>query len=304
MRPLPPLNALRAFEAAARHKSFTRAAEELHVTQAAISHQVKALEERIGVPLFRRSPRALSLTAEGEALLPDLRGAFDRMALAIDRVGKMAGSRSLNVSLVTTFALTWLVPRLHRFQERHPDIEVRMTTQQRLVDLGREDVDVAVRFTAEPDETLHSVRLFNDRLTPLCGKRYRDRVKTFDDLRRVPLIDTAFKPEWPIWLKAMGLELQPQRALQFDSTAICVEAAIEGAGVAIGPPDLFLPEFEAGKLFQPFEQLVESGQSWWLVCTHAMAERPKVKAFRDWMTEEVARDLKKAAAPKKARKAS
>src|SRR5438552_2405540 len=135
--------ALRAFEAAARHASFTHAAEELHVTQAAVSHQVKALEERLGVALFVRRPRGLEITSEGEALLPDLRDAFDRMTNALERVGRKANSGTLNVSLVTTFALGWLAPRLHRFQAKHPEIEVRMTTTQRRVDFAREDFDCA-----------------------------------------------------------------------------------------------------------------------------------------------------------------
>ena len=138
-----PLNALRAFEAAARHASFTHAAEELHVTQAAVSHQVKALEERLGVALFVRRPRGLEITGEGQALLPDLRDAFDRMTNALERVGRKANSGTLNVSLVTTFALGWLAPRLHRFQAKHPEIEVRMTTALRQVDFAREDFDCA-----------------------------------------------------------------------------------------------------------------------------------------------------------------
>ncbi len=292
-RTLPPLNALRAFEAAARHGSFVAAADELSVTPAAISHQVKALEDRLDVALFRRLARGLALTAEGEALLPDLRDAFDRMALALDRVGRQASARVLTISLVTTFLLAWLVPRLHRFQTKHPDIEVRMTTTRDAVDFGREDIDAAVRFAARPEDGLFAMKLFNDVLTPLCGRRYRDRLKTFDDLRKVPLIDTAFLPEWPIWLEAMGLQsLKPRQSMAFDSTKIAVEAAIEGAGVALGPPDLFREEIEEGRLFQPFPQVVESGKAWWFVCPATTAERPKIKAFRAWLDEELEREAK------------
>lgn len=256
-----PLNALRAFEAAARHASFTHAAEELHVTQAAVSHQVKALEERLGVALFVRRPRGLEITSEGEALLPDLRDAFDRMTNALERVGRKANSGTLNVSLVTTFALGWLVPRLHRFQSKHPEIEVRMTTSQKRVDFAREDVDCAIRFTVQPEPELHATRLFSDVLTPLCGKRYHDKLKTFDDLKRVPFIDMTHDPEWPIWLRAVGLgDFKPKRVLTFDSTMIAVEAAMEGAGVAVGPPQLFREELAEGRLFQPFEQIVDSGK--------------------------------------------
>lgn len=293
MRALPPLNALRAFEAAARHGSFVAAADELSVTPAAISHQVKALEERLGVGLFHRLARGLALTEDGKALLPELRDAFDRMALALDRIGRQASSKVLTLSLITTFLLAWLVPRLHRFQTRHPDIEVRLTTARHNVDFGREDVDAAVRFADRPDDGLFAMKLFNDVLTPLSGRRFRDRVKTFEDLRKVPLIDTAFHPEWPIWLEAVGLQaLKPRRALAFDSTTIAVEAAIEGAGVAIGPPNLFREEIEEGRLFQLFPQVVESGKAWWFVCPAATAERPKIKAFRAWLSEELERDAK------------
>ena len=290
-RALPPLNALRAFEAAARHGSFVAAADELSVTPAAISHQVKALEDRLGVALFRRLARGLALTPDGEVLLPDLRDAFDRMALALDRIGRQSGSKVLTISMVTTFLLAWLVPRLHRFQAKHPDIEVRMTTARHVVDFGREDIDVAVRFVDRPEDGLYAKKLFNDVLTPLAGRRYRDRLKTFEDLRKVPLIDTAFSPEWPIWLEAMGLQaLKPRRSLAFDSTKIAVEAAIEGAGVAIGPPNLFREEIEEGRLFQPFPQVVESGKAWWFVCPATTADRPKIKAFRAWLDEELERD--------------
>ena len=191
MRALPPLNALRSFEAAARHLSFTLAAEELHVTQAAVSHQVKALEERLGLKLFRRLPRGLMLTEQGQALLPELRGAFDRMEQALSRVSALGKEGPLTVSLLTTFALTWLVPRLHRFQALHPGIDVRMLTTQRMADFAREDVDLAIRYAADPAlPGLRCDRLFNDLLTPLCGQAYRERLKGPSDLLRVPLIDT------------------------------------------------------------------------------------------------------------------
>ena len=267
-----PLNALRAFEAAARHASFTHAAEELHVTQAAVSHQVKALEERLGVALFVRRPRGLEITGEGQALLPDLRDAFDRMTNALERVGRKANSGTLNVNLVTTFALGWLAPRLHRFQTKHPEIEVRMTTASRRIDFAREDFDCAIRFAVQPEPDLHATRLFSDVLTPLCGKRYKDKLKTLDDLKRVPFIT-------------------------FDSTMIAVEAALEGAGVAVGPPQLFREELAEGRLFQPFPQIVDSGKAWWFVCPPSSAGRPKTRAFEDWLVEEVSAPLARPSRP-------
>ena len=286
-----PLNALRAFEAAARHKSFVAAAAELSVTPAAVSHQVKGLEERLGAALFLRLPRGLLLTEDGETLLPDLRDAFDRMAAALRKLEQRGGTKVLTVSLVTTFALAWLVPRLHRFQTAHPDIEVRMTTTQRDVDFEREGVDCAIRFAGQPAGDLHATKLFVDVLTPLTSPKLAAKLKTPDDLRKAPLIDTHFEPEWPIWLRAMGLDdFTPRRVLAFDSTKIAVEAALEGAGVAIGPPDLFVEDLREGRLVQPFPDVVASGKAWWLVCPAHMAQRPKIVAFRSWLLDELARD--------------
>ena len=293
MRSLPPLNALRAFEAAARNLSFTLAAEELHVTQAAVSHQVKALEERLGLKLFRRLPRGLILTEQGQALLPELRGAFDRIEQALARVGALGGEGPLTISLMTTFALTWLVPRLHRFQAQHPTNDVRMLTTQRLADFAREDVDLAIRYSVDPRVPgLRGDKLFNDLLTPLCGAAYRERLRHPSDLLRVPLIDTIGDEDWPVWLRAAGLRQPPRsQAMVFDSTKIAVDAAMEGAGVAIGPPFLFRSELASGRLFQPFDLVIPNGKAFWVVGPEATADQPKVRAFRDWIVAEAQGDL-------------
>jgi DNA-binding transcriptional LysR family regulator len=293
MRSLPPLNALRAFEAAARHLSFTLAAEELHVTQAAVSHQVKALEDRLGLKLFRRLPRGLMLTEQGQSLLPELRGAFDRIEQAMNKLSLQGNEGPLTISLMTTFALTWLVPRLHRFQAQHPTIDVRMLTTQRLADFSREDVDLAIRYSADPRVPgLRGDKLFNDLLTPLCGVVYRERLKVPADLLRVPLIETTGDLDWPVWLQAAGIRQPPRiQAMVFDSTKIAVDAAMEGAGVAIGAPFLFKAELASGRLFQPFDLVVPNGKGFWIVGPESTAEQPKLKAFRDWILEEARADL-------------
>jgi DNA-binding transcriptional LysR family regulator len=293
MRSLPPLNALRAFEAAARHLSFTVAADELHVTQAAVSHQVKALEDRLGLKLFRRLPRGLMLTEQGQALLPELRGAFDRIEQAMAKLSVLGNEGPLTISLMTTFALTWLVPRLHRFQAQHPTIDVRMLTTQRLADFAREDVDLAIRYSANPAVSgLRADRLFNDLLTPLCGVVYRERLKVPADLLRVPLIETTGDLDWPVWLQAAGIRQPPRiQAMMFDSTKIAVDAAMEGAGVAVGAPFLFKTELASGRLFQPFDLVVPNGKAFWIVGPESTAEQPKLKAFRDWILDEAKADL-------------
>src|SRR5260221_3080636 len=194
-RPLPPLNALRAFESAARHLSFTRAADELNVPKRAISHQVKPLEDRLGVKLFRRLPRRLLLTDEGQALLPDLHDAFNRLALAVERISARSAAGTLTVSSMTTILMTWLVPRLPRFQAAHPEIDVRLMTTQRLVDFAREDVDVAIRFGNGRWPGVKVERMFGEVLTPLCGKRLIDKITAPADLPALPLLRTTEEEE-------------------------------------------------------------------------------------------------------------
>src|ERR1051326_7705450 len=288
-----PLNGLKAFEAAARHLSFTRAADELHVTQAAVSHQVKTLEQRLGVKLFRRLPKSLRLTDEGQALLPELRDAFERIARALNRVTSAQGAAALSVTTLTTFALTWLVSRLPRFQARHPEIEVRLNTTGRMVDFAREDVDVAVRYGDGNWPGLTVEKMFEDELTPLCGRAHKDRLRRPEDLRDVPLLD-ASPPEpasvgdWPTWLRAAGIgQLPVTRGATFDSTKIAAQAAIDGLGVAIGSPYLFAEDIAGGRLFQPFPLTVRNGKTYWLVCAEGTATRPKIKAFREWVFREL-----------------
>jgi DNA-binding transcriptional LysR family regulator len=293
------LNALRAFEAAARHMSLTKAAAELHVTQAAVSHQVKSLERNIGVALFRRLPRGLLLTEGGQKLLPELREAFARIARAVERLETTGRGGTLSLSLLTTFAMTWLVPRLPRFQALHPEIEVRITTNQKLIDFATEDVDLAVRYGRGPWPGLRQDKVFDETLTPLCGPALAARLRKLEDLLQVPLLITEYEKEWPIWLKATGLdESRIRRGAFFDSTRIAVQAAIAGAGVAIGPPFLFAEDIAAGTLVQPFALEVSSGMSWWLVAPEETAERPKIEAFRAWILAEAASPL--AAAPRRA----
>src|SRR5215468_798865 len=288
-----PLNGLKAFEAAARHLSFTRAADELHVTQAAVSHQVKTLEQRLGVKLFRRLPKSLRLTDEGQALLPELRDAFEQMARALNRLTSAQAGSALSVSTLTTFALTWLVTRLPRFQARHPDIEVRLNTTGRMVDFSREDVDVAVRYGNGNWPGLDAEKMFEDELTPLCGRAFKDRLREPADLCDVPLLDAsppepASVGEWGTWFKAAGITRPPStRAGVFDSTKIAAQAAVDGMGVAIGSPYLFAEDIAASRLFQPFPLTVRNGKAYWLVCAEGTATRPKIKAFRDWVFSEL-----------------
>ncbi len=288
---LPPLNALRAFEAAARHLSLTRAAEELGVTQAAVSHQVKGLEETLGVKLFNRLTRALALTPAGAALAPELEGAFVRIASAVERAREREAKGTVRLSLLTTIALTFLVPRLGRFAAKHPAIELRLETSARLVDFAREPIDAAIRYGSGGYPGLHADRLFDDALTPLCAPALARKIRKPEDVMEHALLDdNIIFDEWKTWCTAAGVGHCPprRRAATFDSTRVAVEAAMEGMGIAIGAPFLFQAEIASGRLAQPLPLIVPSGRSYWFVCRTQDAERPTIKALREWLLDETA----------------
>jgi LysR family glycine cleavage system transcriptional activator len=288
---LPPLNSLRAFEAAARHLSLTKAAEELGVTQAAVSHQVKGLEDALGAKLFHRLTRALALTATGAALAPELNAAFARLTMAVDRAREREASGTVRLSLLTTIALTFLVPRLGRFAAKHPGIELRLETSARIVDFDREPVDAAIRYGDGKYANLHVERLFDDALTPLCAPALAKRIKRPEDVPNHPMLDdNIVYDEWNTWLAAAGLDIRRprKRAATFDSTRVAVEAAMEGMGMALGAPFLFAAEIASGRLVQPLDLVVPAGRAYWFVCRRQDVLRPTVKAVRDWLVEETA----------------
>ncbi|THD81268.1 MAG: transcriptional regulator GcvA [Phenylobacterium sp.] len=276
-----PLNALRAFEASARHLSFTRAAAELYVTQAAVSHQVKALEARLGVSLFRRLARGLVLTDEGQALLPAVGDSFDRIGRALQRFQSGAVREVLSVGVVGTFAVRWLLPRLAAFQEAHPLIELRLLTHNNKVDLAAEGLDLAIRFG---DGAWHGVRaeqILTAPLTPLCTPRLAARLESPQDLASLPLLRSYRSQEWPAWFAAVGLEAPRLSGPVFDSLSLMIQAAAMGAGVALGPPSLFGRELHARELVQPFPVTVEVG-SYWLTSLTSRPLTPAMEAFRAW----------------------
>lgn len=292
-RRLPPLNALRAFEAAARHGGFVAAAEELAVTPAAVSHQIKGLEETLGVPLFVRMHRAVELTSAGKALLPGLTDAFDRMARTVeDVVRQMDSSRPLTVSVSPSFAAKWLVPRLERFLARYPDYAVRFHADQRLVNLHAEDVDMAVRLTADPGD-LEAVPLFADRVFPVCAPVLRTALSAPANLSRQTLIyDELYEKAarsygWKDWLsKAGAAGVRPAKEITYSHLTLCLDAAVRGLGVALGRGSLVEAELKAGTLVRPFQTAGESPLRHHLVWLKERPLRPAAEAFRDWIIEE------------------
>lgn len=289
-RRLPPLSALRAFEAAARHLSFTRAATELGVTQAAISHQVKLLEDQLGQPLFRRLTRRLLLTDAGQTLWPGVRDGFDRLAQAVQKVQASRDGGVLTLSLTVSFAARWLVPRLGTFLKAHPEIDVKLTTTDRMVDFAREDVDAAIRHGAGQWAGLESWRVLSPAYTALLNPRLIEETKPEQpsDLQRLPLlVESDDNVSWRAWFDAAGTSWKPhRRMIEFDTTQMAVQAAIEGLGVALGPPEYFADELESGRLIQPFEVYIMTDEAFFLVSPSGRAEEPKIRAFRDWVLAE------------------
>jgi LysR family glycine cleavage system transcriptional activator len=291
-RRLPPLTGLKAFEAAARHLSFTRAAEELYVTQTAISHQIKALEERLGVQLFRRLPRGLLLTEEAQRYLPAVRDAFDLIAAATDRLVAVSASGTLTVSVLPSFASKWLVPRLGRFRAACPDIDLRISTSSHLVDFSREDVDVGIRMGRGVYPGLRVDWLFGESLVPVCSPELLtgpQPLRSPEDLGRHELLHEDDYAGWELWLELAGVEGVPvRRGPIFTDGAMVVQAAADGQGVALARRALAAGDLAAGRLVQPFDVSIPHDLAYYLVCPEASAERPKVRRFREWLLAEAA----------------
>ncbi len=299
-RRLPPLNALRAFEAAARHLSFKKAAEELHVTPAAVSQQVKALEDYYGVQLFRRLTRALRLTDAGQAALPALKDGFDKLGEAAGVLDNFTQSGVLTVSVPPSFGAKWLVPRLDRFSAAHPDYELRIDATDTLVDFGAGGVDVGLRYGRGAYEGLRVERLMSEVAFPVCCPTLADGdppLRRPEDLTHHTLLHVQWKmegesaPNWRMWLRAAGVEgVDPERGPRFSVENLALQAAIEGQGVALVSSALVAGDLKAGRLVRPFAPATTEATafSYYLVYPPASEGNPKVKAFRQWIKDEVA----------------
>ncbi|MGC4393331.1 LysR substrate-binding domain-containing protein [Agrobacterium sp. M50-1] len=286
VRQFLPLNGLRAFEASARHLSFTRAAIELCVTQAAVSQQVKGLEKRLGVSLFQRLPRGLKITAEGEALLPTVTSSFDQMATTLDRIEAGQVRELLFLGVVGTFAVGWLLPRLKAFQKRHPFIDVRVSTNNNRVDMAAEGLDFAIRFGQGSWHGTDAFRLFEAPLSPLCTPKLAEMLKTPADLMEATLLRSYRADEWSNWFAAAGVTpaAQVNAGIVFDTSLGMMEAALQGLGVALAPPSMFSRHLASGAIIQPFPVTISLG-SYWLTRLQSKPPTTAMQAFSDWMFE-------------------
>ncbi|MCC8402771.1 LysR family transcriptional regulator [Paraburkholderia sp. MMS20-SJTN17] len=287
MRPYLPLNALRAFESSARHLSFTRAAQELNVTQAAVSQQVRSLEERLGTALFQRLPRGLAMTDEGRALRPVLSDAFDRIETVLKQFDGGHFHEVLTVSVVGTFAVGWLMPRLKSFREANPFVELRLLTNNNLVDLATEGLDFAIRFGDGTWPGSLATKLLDAPLALLCTPEIAARLARPGDLANETLLRSYRMDDWMNWFAAAGIAPRPVRGPVFDSSRLMVEAAIQGAGIALAPALMFEREIHAGRLVRPFDVEVEAG-SYWLTCLKGKPMTPAMELFSQWIAKEAA----------------
>ncbi|MDT8757621.1 LysR family transcriptional regulator [Sphingomonas psychrotolerans] len=282
VRPHLPLNALRAFEASARHLSFTRAAIELCVTQAAVSHQIKALETRLGVQLFRRLPRGLALTDEGLVLQPALAESFDRIAELVEGIASGEPTQLLSVAAVGTFATGWLLPRLPMFRAANPRIDLRLFTNNNRVDLAGEGLDYAIRFGDGAWHATDAIPLVEAPLTPLCTPALARSLAEPRDLAAVPLLRSYRADEWLRWFEAAGMPAPTLKGPMFDSSLAMAEAAMQGAGVALAPASMLSRALDDGTLVRPFALEVGTGR-YWLTWLKSRVPSPAMLAFYEWI---------------------
>lgn len=290
---LPPLTALRAFEAAARHMSFAQAAAELHVTPAALSYQIKSLEAHLGTPLFLRLNRAVQLTEAGRTLAPGTHEAFQTLTNAWQSAARLQDNTTLNVTAGPAFTAKWLAPRLYDFARDHPEIDLRFSATLRLLDFDRDEVDVAIRFGYGPDDGLWSLPLREEWVTPVMTPELAAQYPTPQSLTRAPLmfddsIDFLDPPcDWPTWFRAVGIRFTPTHGPHFSQADHAVDAALSGAGVVLGRRAMVVKDLHEGRLVAPYRVALESKARFRFLCRPGTENRPQIAAFRDWMLREV-----------------
>ncbi|MEM9342416.1 MAG: transcriptional regulator GcvA [Pseudomonadota bacterium] len=291
---LPPLTALRAFDAAARHMSFKDAAEELSVTPAALSFQIKSLEEHLGAPLFRRMNRAVELTEAGRALVPGLRDGFQLLATAWQGARRAAATEVLTVTAGPALTSLWLAPRMFKFSMAHPEIELRFSAALRIMDFDRDDIDVAIRFGTTIDDGLFSRDISQEWVTPMMSPALVEQVKSPDDLRKAVLLhqdDTRWMTtpiDWSAWFLASEMGKVPDGGLRFSQADHAINAAIGGAGVVMGRATLTAAALATGQLVAPFDLGIKSDAKYRVLCPEGAQDRPHIAAFLDWVTAEAA----------------
>jgi LysR family glycine cleavage system transcriptional activator len=294
-RRLPPLNALKAFEAAARNESFTRAAEELCVTQGAVSQQVKGLESILGIRLFNREHQRLIMTDAGREYLAVVRDALDRIAMGTDRLLQRQSAGVLTVSTSPDFAAKWLVHRLGRFAENHANIDLRVSATMHHVDFAREDVDLAIRHGDGKWPGLDVVRLCPERLFPVCSPKLvagRNRVTQPSDLLKFPLLRLDDWSTWERWFESAGVTDPVAHGPILNRASMLIDAAVDGQGIALARTALAAWDIINGRLVRPINASLKLSNTYWIVCPKATSRLPKIETFRRWLLAEAAEDAR------------
>ena len=296
LRRLPPLNALKAFEAAARSESFTRAAEELFVTQAAVSQQVKALEATLGLKLFNRERQRLSITESGREYLGVIRDALDRIAIGTNQLIQRQSSGVLTISTSPDFAAKWLVHRLGRFAQTHPEIDLRVSATMNHVDLAREQVDLAVRHGDGHWAGLDVVRLCSEQLFPVCSPKLvsgRNRITRPPDILKFPLLRLEDGSNWSRWLTAAGISEPVPHGPVLNQASMLIDAAVNGQGIALARTALAAGDLISGRLVRPIDVGLKMPNTYWIVHPNVTASVPKITMVRDWLLAEAASDARR-----------
>jgi len=295
--PLPPLTALRAFDAAARHMSFAKAAEELNVTPAALSFQIKSLEEHLGAPLFRRLNRAVELTEAGHALAPDATIAFETLTRGWRAAQRTQDHQTLTVTAGPAFTAKWLAPRLYQFAQEHPEIELRFSASLRRVDLARDDVDVAIRFGVGTDEGLYSMPLAEEWVTLVMLPEMAEKFPTPESLKDAVLIlDDSISfldppAGWAAWFRAMNAPVVEPHGPRFSQADHAQDAALAGIGVALGRRAFVIKDIVEGRLVAPYGKVLMTGARFRFLCLEGAETRPQIAAFESWILREIDKTL-------------
>lgn len=290
---LPPLTALRAFDAAARHMSFQKAASELHVTPAALSFQIKSLEEHLGAPLFYRMNRAVELTEAGMVLAPGAQEGFETLTTAWRAARRTLDTNVLTVTAGPAFTSKWLAPRMYAFAQAHPEVELRFAASLNMVDLSRDEVDVAIRFGYGPDGGLFSTPLAQEWLTPVMLPEMQKQYPSPEALLNAPLIhnssDDFLNPpcDWPAWFRAAGVKAAPRVSSTFSQPDHALDAALAGAGVVLARRAFVVKYLMEGRLVAPYGLAISTRAHFRFLCALGREARPEIRAFLDWMLEEI-----------------
>ncbi len=292
----PPLTTLRSFEAAARLLSFSKAADELHVTHGAVSRAIRHLEDHLGIEMFQRKTRAVHLTQAGARYAMAVRDALDRLAAATVAIIDQQSSGILNVSTVDSFASKWLLPRLYRFRQKHPEIDIRLITSPKLADFVNDGIDIAIRYGRGRYVGLTSELLLKEELTPVSSPMLLEGphpLRTPGDLKYHTLIHDDMEIDWAIWLKTAGVDdVDAHRGPRFESSVHAVQAAVQGEGVILGRSALVADDLQAGRLIKPFDLSLPADLAYYVVYVTASGDRPKIRVFREWLMDEAQLALK------------